>query len=241
MAIRSVFKTKYKVTKSLLLLGILTTGLLSAIIGVLAFFGQNMGTFVISLGDNAYESGIILSDNREFTDAYPRLLVNPVNGAECVCYEWIKLDDIVENDGDFEDPDGYKYIAYTFYLRNEGNTIADIEWYIDITSATLDVDKAVRIQVIEDGDIENQSIFWLKDDSKQNKYDYTPECIDFESKTRVVTRRIIDFYPTDFRKFSVIIWLNGWDNDCDDLIQGGQLKLSMNFDIVSSRTLEDNE
>ena len=120
--------TKYLITKNFLLLGILITGLLSSIIGVLAFFGQNMGTFVISLDNDTYRAGIILSDDKEFYTASPRLLVNPVNNSMPVSFDDIKIDEALNTDGDYEDSSGLTYIAYTFYLKNVGNTIVDIEF-----------------------------------------------------------------------------------------------------------------
>ena len=228
--------TKYLITKNFLLLGILVTGLLSAIIGVLAFFGQNMGTFVISLGDDAFRTGIILSDNKEFSTSSPRLLVNPVNNSMPVSFDDIKIDDALATDGDYVDTAGLTYIAYTFYLMNEGNTIVDVEFKIQITTMTNNIDAAARILLIQDDDVEHMIIYRKADSNPINYYDHTPYELskDFESSSRVCTNTFESFRPGDVKKYTLFIWLEGWDQDCDNSVMGGQLRMDMTFDIVKS-------
>ena len=124
----SVARSKYKVTKSLLLIGILITGLLSAFIGLVAYFGQYMGTFVISLDDASLALGISLSEHEDFAESNSRLLVNPVNSANPTTFTDIKFADAVSTDGDMDKSDGNNYIAYTFYLENMGDETIHY-WY----------------------------------------------------------------------------------------------------------------
>ena len=150
----SVARSKYKVTKSLLLIGILVTGLLSAFIGLVAYFGQYMGTFVISLDDTALALGIALSENEDFTSSNSRLLVNPVNSANPTTFTDIDFGKAVSVDGDMDKSNGNNYIAYTFYIRNEGNISVDVELNLDTVTVTNNVDKALRIAIIEGGYVE---------------------------------------------------------------------------------------
>ena len=234
--------TKYLITKNFLLLGILVTGLLSAIIGVLAFFGQNMGTFVISLGDDAFRTGIILSDNKEFTTSSPRLLVNPVNNSMPVAFDDLSIQECMSTDGDFDDPKGLTYIGYTFYLMNEGNTIVDVEFNIDIVNVTKNIDAAARIMLIQDDDVEHLSIYRKADSNPINYYDHTPYELskDFESSSRVCTNTFESFRPGDVKKYTLFIWLEGWDEDCNNSVMGGQLRMNMTFNIVKSLVEDDD-
>jgi len=234
--------TKYLITKNFLLLGILVTGLLSAIIGVLAFFGQNMGTFVISLGDDAFRTGIILSDNKEFTTSSPRLLVNPVNNSMPVAFDDLSIQECMSTDGDFDDPKGLTYIGYTFYLMNEGNTIVDVEFNIDIVTVTKNIDAAARVMLIQDDDVEHLSIYRKADSNPINYYDHTPYELtkDFESSSRVCSNSFESFRPGDVKKYTLFIWLEGWDEDCNNSVMGGQLRMTMTFNIVKSLVEDDD-
>lgn len=225
-------KTKYKVTKNILVLGILITGLLSGVIGILAFFGQNMGTFVVGLSDNTHVAGIILSDEPTFEAAYPRLVVNPVKSADPVAYSDIKIDEVKNAHGDYTDPDGYKYIAYTFWIKNEGNTLTDVDVTINISTATKNVSSAIRILVIEDDLI--STLYKKHDEHEKDPHDTSPDAVDFLSDTTVFLNTISDFRPEEIKKYSIVIWLEGWDPDCNDSIQSGKLRMSMTFSIVKS-------
>ena len=234
--------TKYLITKNFLLLGILVTGLLSAIIGVLAFFGQNMGTFVISLGDDAFRTGIILADNKEFNTKSPRLLVNPVNNSMPVSFDDIAIQECMSTDGDFEDPRHLTYIGYTFYLMNEGNTIVDVEFNIDIVTVTENIDAAARVMLIQDDDVDHLSIYRKADSNPINYYDHTPYELtkDFESSSRVCSNSFESFRPGDVKKYTLFIWLEGWDEDCNNSVMGGQLRMNMTFNIVKSLVEDDD-
>jgi hypothetical protein len=152
----SVARSKYKVTKSLLLIGILITGLLSAFIGLVAYFGQYMGTFVISLDDASLALGIALCEHEEFEQSNSRLLVNPVNAANPTTFTDIKFGDAVTTDGDMDKGESNNYIAYTFYIRNEGNISVDVELNLNTITVTKNVDKALRIAVIEGGYVDEK-------------------------------------------------------------------------------------
>ena len=138
-------------TKSLLLIGILCTGLLSSFIGLVAYFGQYMGTFVISLDDNAIKLGISISDDSEFINQSTRLLVNPVNNALPVTFQDVDFATAVSTDGDMDSSEVNNFIAYTFYLRNEGNVSVDVSLNLATLKVTNGVDSAVRVAIIEDG------------------------------------------------------------------------------------------
>ena len=45
-------------------------------------------------------------------------------------------------------------------------------------------------------------------------------------------RKITNFKSGSIDKYTVVIWLEGWDPECVDDIMGGEVKLSMNFHII---------
>ena len=256
----SVARSKYKVTKSLLLIGILVTGLLSAFIGLVAYFGQYMGTFVISLDDAALALGISLSEHEEFETSSSRLLVNPVNAATPTTFTDIKFGDAVMTDGDMDKTDSNNYIAYTFYLKNEGNISVDVELNLDTVTVTNNVDKALRIVVIEGGTVDEdgavkftKGTLFLKDDghgdeniikviSRQPDVKAFYDSFDKELLTaddNFGNYVVENFVPQEVRKFTIIFWLEGWDGDCNDALKHGQLKMKLVFAIRKTNDEEE--
>ena len=247
-------KTHYKVTKTVLIIGALITGLLSCIIGILAFFGQNLGTFVANVDNNSYLAGIILSDDKDFKGAYPRLLVNPLKNAFPVTYGDFEaeIETIKQTDGDY--PNGSNnIIGYTFYLMNEGNAIGDVKKNIVINKKTNNVEKAIRIMLFETRlspsgeELEEQVHIYEHLDldengepEKKHPLDATPEeLVTYFKDDSVVFENVIrDLRPGEVVKYTIIVWLEGWDAQCDEFNKGGQLKMAMNFEVISTKTEE---
>ena len=46
-------------------------------------------------------------------------------------------------------------IEFTFYIRNEGNVSVDVSLNLATLTVTNGVDSAVRVAVIEDGNVDN--------------------------------------------------------------------------------------
>lgn len=236
----TIFKTHYQVAKNITLLGILITGLLSAIIGVIAFFGQNMGTFVISADGDSYTNGIILSETEDFNVTSPRLLVDPIHDSSPIAYANLKIDAAKETDGNYYDPDELSYIAYTFYVANNGDTIVDVEYKMNFTEITNGIDGAIRIMLIVD---DTDTTIYMKEDANgTSEFDATPldEIDYFSSDLNVCTKEFTNFRPDNIKKFTMIVWLEGNDVDCIDEIQGGNMKMEMLFNITSAEA-EDEE
>lgn len=225
------------VTKNILLIGTLATGLLSGIIVLLAYFGQNMGNLVIDMEEDAYNQGIILSNSEDFDYASPRLVVNPVTEAENVTYSWLDINGITSTNGDYYDRDGLRYIGYTFYLKNEGLETVDVRLTVNITQVYKEVDAAVRVMIIKTDDRQTTETIYQKIDpvegGRYNSYpiDY-PETTNFVDDTKVCEQIVENFEPDEYVKYSVVIWLEGYDDDCVEKIKGGNIRFQMIFQIL---------
>lgn len=209
-----------------------------------------MGTFVISLDDNAIELGISISDKEDFTNQATRLLVNPVNNAMPVTFADIDFGTAIATDGDM-DPTGYNnFIAYTFYLRNEGNVSVDVSLDLATIKVTNGVDSAIRVAIVEDGIVDSdgnitmtdgQLYMKLEENMDQKTYSVlTSVQKEFYDKFKIHQFEsdhfgdyvLENFNPGDVKKFTLLIWLEGWDDDCNDTIKNGQLKMDLTFKIV---------
>lgn len=222
---------KFAVRTTVVTIGLVITAFLSLSIGVITFYGQHAGNFVMSIDPDSFTRGIILSDDKDFFSPSPRLLANPVVDVKDVTYTWLKLSDVKATDGDYIDSD-YRYVAYTFYVKNIGSETVDVGYQLKITDSYLNVDQAVRILVIED---EVTETMYQKPDSVPYNYpSEMPEATYFLSDTIICENRIVNLRPNMYKKFSVVMWLEGEDPDTVDSIMGGMIKLQMKFSIVGA-------
>ncbi|MBR1393161.1 MAG: hypothetical protein IJ561_04930, partial [Ruminococcus sp.] len=121
---------------------------------------------------------------------------------------------------------GESYIAYTFYLINNGSDTLSYEREMDIENVTKNVDEAIRIAVYVNGE---KTVYGkTKSDGSGKESDCDSE---FLSATMVLKDTRESFEPKAKDKYTVVIWLEGNDPDCLDPLIGGTMKLSMDFRI----------
>lgn len=232
MKLSSVLKTKKMMRqKRTLSLLFSVSGVLSLIFVLITFYGQQAGNFVMSVDYDSYKRGIVLSNTETLNNPQPRLMTNPVYGARDMTYSWLKLEEVTQTEGNYTDPD-YDYVAYTFYLTNNGFETVDIVYHIRIIDNYKAMDSAIRVLVIEDG----VETIYQKPDTPQGSvpisYTLPLQMTEkFLSDTIIMRKRIMNFQPQTVMKFSVVVWIEGLDPDTTDDIIGGMIKLQMNFSI----------
>lgn len=185
----------------------------------------------MSVDYDSYKRGIVLSNTETLNNPQPRLMTNPVYGARDMTYSWLKLEEVTQTEGNYTDPD-YDYVAYTFYLTNNGFETVDIVYHIRIIDNYKAMDSAIRVLVIEDG----VETIYQKPDTPQGSvpisYTLPLQMTEkFLSDTIIMRKRIMNFQPQTVIKFSVVVWIEGLDPDTTDDIIGGMIKLQMNFSI----------
>jgi len=223
---------RLRIRNRIVTLGVIITGMLSLAFAVVTFYGQEAGNFVISVDSVARIRGIAISETLNFDQKLSRLMSNPIDEARDLTYSWLKIEEVEATDGNYKDPH-HDYVAYTFYLKNFGSETVDVTYYVRITEVYKDLDNAVRILIIEDG---VQRMYMKPDvipDGVDEPYypDEMPEPIYFITNQQVMERKIEKFRPGDFKKFSILIWLEGYDPDTTDKVLGGMIKMTMNFTI----------
>lgn len=218
--------------RRILTLGAIITGALSIAFTLITFYGQNAGNFVMTVDSELSRRGIELSYDSEFRAPTSRLMTDPIEEARDITYTWIKLDEILRTDGQYFDPD-YAYIAYTFYIRNFGNEVIDVSYYIRLSDIYKNIDEALRFLVIEDDTVYRMFQKPDRPDTLGNLpvYFFMPTPFYFNNNATVLRDEIENFAPGQVKKFTVVIWLEGQDPDTNDSVLGGRMRANMNFAI----------
>ena len=218
---------RVKLRNRIFTLGVIITGMLSVAFAMITFYGQNAGNFVMSVDTAARLRGITMSLDPEFETSTSRLMSDPINAAKDVTYAWIKREEIVATPGNYVDID-HDYVAYTFWVKNEGFETVDLSYYVRITEEYNNLASAIRVLII-DGGVET---LYMKEDTVEKDYSkYMPQAEYFLTSATVMRKVINDFNPGEQRLFSIVIWLEGHDPDTTDEILGGMIKMTMNFTI----------
>ena len=121
---------------------------------------------------------------------------------------------------------GENYIAYTYYLINNGERTMAYEYTLVIVNATKNIDKGVRVRLYVNGEDTTYA---------RTKTDGTgPEdgTVAFMGETTIVQKTMERFRPGDYHKFTIVVWIEGDDKDTTDDLIGGQFKIDMKIKIA---------
>jgi hypothetical protein len=214
----SKVKRKKKIIKFIklaLLISILLLLVLYVVMGIV----YNSGSFSITLDRNLYlGKGIIIYDNPDYKVFRAELDAETIDSFDNISYKWLP-NDIDERDGSHN---GENYVAYTFYIENLGEAVADYWSEIVIDDVIKSVDDAVRIRVYKNG-----SYITYAKLSKSGEPE--KDTVGFQSDTLIALDHVENFRPGDKNKYTIVLWLEGSDPECTDNILGGEIKIHMGF------------
>lgn len=151
--------------------------------------------------------------------------------------------------GAFSEGGSYTFISFSFWLVNNSARSVDVDISMNFDGISYvdnaydhHIDDVLRVMIIEDSALvtdDNYSLYakaedpnhpW-HDDANAQPVNYQSSA--FASDTCIFNRTgedgLIDFAAGETKKFTVVIWLEGNDEQCSDAIYGERAKLSLTF------------
>lgn len=162
-------------------------------------------------------------------------------------------DDIAKYDGVhtvYEYKNRISFFSFSFWLVNNSSRAVDVDMKFNIDSMTvgtnatdIHIDDAVRVMVVEGEPLlsdESYTIYKKPEKNEENenyvngniRYDGS-KTVNFASDICVFNREGDLGYRNlamgETIRFTVVLWLEGWDVDCIDTIMTDSLKMSIDF------------
>lgn len=191
-----------------------------------SLFSSQGGRFTVSSTDA--DRGLILSEMADFSEYTALLNADPYEEMDNITYTWMPTD-LHEHEGGSHN--GNNYLAYTFYVKNTGKEDIDYRAYILIEHLKLAVDEAVRVQIYKNGE---STIYAKRTKDVDVQVDLAPvnETTPFVDGVTICDFERDNFVVDEVDKYTVVVWLEGEDPECIDDILGGELKMSMTFEVL---------
>lgn len=189
----------------------------------MAIFAGKTGSFTVSAPKDSKGMNIALCENPEFAESYTKLFADPLDEMDNTSEEYLPKD--IDSGEYYGSHNGIAYIAYTFYVKNVCDKEVIYTVSIDIEEVVKDVDEAVRVKVYHNG----EETVYAK--SQKDSTEPEPNTTPFYSSKQVMCVQREGFAANEIDKYTVVIWLEGWDPECTDEIKGGKIKFSMNFSV----------
>ncbi len=204
-----------KIVKIILLIIVFILLVLYLVMGVI----YNSGNFSITLDKNLYfDKGIIIYDDPDYKVYRSELFAETIPTFDNISGKWIPEDVWAGNGSN----NGKNYMAYSFYMENEGKDPANIWAEVIIDDVIKNLDEAVRVRVYKDGEYNTYAKLGANGEAE-------PETESFYNDKYIMLEEVKDFKPGDIIKYTVVVWLEGADPECTDNILGGEIKFHMNF------------
>lgn len=179
------------------------------------------GKFTVILDRNLnWNKGIVIYEKLEDKVVSRKLEASTLDTMDNISIAWLPENIDTEAEGGHN---GDNYIAYTFYIENEGEDTINYWYSIFIDDVILNVDEAIRVMVYLNGE---KTVY-----AKLNGFTEEPELDTkaFYSDDTVMLESRQDFTPGSIDRFTVVIFIEGDDPDCTNALLGGELKMHMDI------------
>ena len=220
-------------TRALAIVGVLLTCII-----LLTYYGMRVGNFVITVSGR-YVTGLALSvdENKEVERA--RLVADPLSDCLDADYSYIPTD-IEEGLGSKNDLEERRYFAYSFYLLNTGNVSVSYTLTYDLLRVSKELDSIIRIMIIKDGvktvyaKASEQNDTYGQAEPVQTASGYLFDSVPFiqDRTNTIISQNYYDMPVGGSSKFTIVMWLDGWDREQIDEMKGGSLQTKVTFKVL---------
>lgn len=187
------------------------------------------GSFTVTLDPNfSLDSGLVMYESIDTKDIKNRLYAKDIEFMDNISVNWLPSNINNESDGAHN---GENYIAYTFYLENQGTEIINYWYQVNILDVIKNVDEAIRVMIYRN----DERIIYAKKNSLTGLEEVGT--VPFYNDDMAVLEQRKSFRPGDVDKFTIVIYLEGDDPDCVDAIIGGEIKMNME---ITEEHIENN-
>ena len=195
--------------------------ILISIVYLVLYLVYGGGRFTVTLDKNlSNRKNIFLSESGKASDRTRDLSADTIDYMDNISVNWLPANIDEEAVGGHN---GDNYIAYTFYIINSGTETVHYWYEIDIDDTILNVDEAIRIMIIRNG----ERTIYAKESPVTGEAE--PDTTKFTSKSIAVLEQRKDFKPKAKDRYTVVVWIEGDDPECKNGLLGGEIKLHMDF------------
>ena len=121
---------------------------------------------------------------------------------------------------------GKHYISYTFYVFNSGIENLDYSMSFNIENTSKNLDEVVRVNLY----VNNSLTTYAKKSNISGEAELGTTA--FESNDVIVSGTVTDLEPNEAVKYTIVLWVDGYDEECKNDKIGGSITLSMRFSVL---------
>ena len=212
---------KRKLISRIIKITLLFLILVVSVIYLFLYIMYSGGRFTVTLDRNmSNRKNIFLSATGDLKSRERKLSAETIEYMDNISIKWLPDTLDTESDGAHN---GDNYIAYTFYVVNNGKETVNYWYEVDIDDTIRNVDEAIRIMIYHNG---KQTVYAKKSRETGEAEDGTKK---FYSDEIAVLEQRKDFKPNTKDKCTVVVFIEGDDPECKNDRLGGEIKMHMDI------------
>ena len=212
----------YRILRKFIVIGVViaSVGLMIGYAFVLMY--DRTGRFSVSVENMSETFAITLCETPDFKTRSSRLVNDQQVKINNICGDSLPAN-VDEIDGEHN---GDNYLAYTFYCKNVGTADASLNYQLTFNNVTNHVDECARVRVYVNG--EPTDYAKTQSNGKGPEEHYCDQA--FAGNYTVCYGYVNNVRVEEYAKFTVVIWVEGDDADCNDSVINGKIKFDMTIE-----------
>ena len=210
---------RYRIIKKIILISAALISAFLLIIYSFALVYDRTGRLTVSVKEMNEGFNITLAEYPDFR--MPTTLLSNDNLVKMtnICGKDLPKDLDTKN-GDYH---GDNYLGYTFYCKNLRSSACSLAYELNYNNVTNKIDEAIRVRLYVDGEYTDYAKVRSDGGGKEDHF-----CDKSFANQYTVCYGIANNVPSDgVVRFTIVIWLEGDDDDCQNYIINGSVKFSM--------------
>ncbi len=192
------------------------------------------GSFSVSIDNNdMLYSGLAMYESRNDPMPKRRLSAKDVQFMDNISIKWLPSNIDIEAEGSHN---GDNYVAYTFFIENQGNLMFNYWYNVAMTDVMRNADEALRIMIIINGErtvyakpspMNGDAECALYSGNRSNKCQEKSTPFRDDEDGTIILQKRANVQPGDIDRITVVVWMEGDDPECLDNLFGGQVRVDM--------------
>lgn len=212
----------YRIIRKFILIGVAIGTVVMMISYAFVLLYNRTGRFSVAVDNPDTTYAITLCEHADFRTKSSRLTNDQQVTISNLCGEALPKN-IDQVDGEHN---GDHYLAYTFYCKNIGTGKTALHYEVTFNNVTNHIDECIRVRVYVNG--EKTDYAKTRSDGGGKESHLCDES--FAGKYTVCAKTIDDVALDEYVRFTVVIWVEGDDPDCNDSVVHGKIKFDMQIE-----------
>ena len=212
----------YRVIRKFILIGVTIGAVVMMISYAFVLLYNRTGRFSVMVDNPDTTYAITLCEHPDFRTKSSRLTNDQQVTISNLCGEALPKN-IDQVDGEHN---GEHYLAYTFYCKNIGAGKESLVYEMTFNNVTNNIDECIRVRIYVNG-VPTDYAKTRSDGGGMESHlcDKT-----FAGKYVVCREEIPEVGFDEYVRFTVVIWVEGDDPDCNDSVVNGKIKFDMQIE-----------